>query len=362
MKSIADKIRARGWVPGLWLAPFSVDKASRFFAEHPDWLVQQPQAEGAPSKPMPAPGGDSVFALDLTRPEVIDFVRTTFRRVFREWGFDYIKIDFLRQALIPGRRWDREQTPIEAFRAGLEAIREEAGDERFILLCGSSFGPSIGIGDGMRVGLDTGGGWHPPFTLPQWPNGNCCVHAAALPAFYRQWMDRNWWVNDPDCLIARQTPCPWEVEEFKNAAVHFLPVKKESKRFLSESEAEFSIRLIWMLGGAAISSDIWSALSPERLALLKRAFPPNPRPTIWIDWYHDHEVGLLRTREGPLVVGIFNHSEESVRVALPAGKLELRNWKFTERFSGEAFSGLGGTVEFPGLPARSARVWELAQG
>jgi alpha-galactosidase len=361
MAPMAKQIRDRNFIPGLWLAPFSVDRASRLFAEHPDWLVQEPGEAGQPSQPALAPGEKNVFGLDLTQPRVLAFLRETFRRVFHEWNYDYDKIDFLGHGLIPGRRWNNEQTPIEAFRAGMAVIREEAGDARFILACGCPFGPAIGYCDGMRVGLDTGGGWNPPFTLPQWPNGNCSVHAAALPAFYRQWMHRNLWVNDPDCVIARQAPCTWEVEEFGKAIVHFQPVPKPSTFFLNDEEAGFSVRLIWMLGGASISSDIWAQLSPERLALLKAAFPPNPRPTMWIDWYHDHEVCLLRTTEGPLSVGLFNHSDRAAKIALPTAKLGLKSWKFTERFSGESFSGAGETVAFPELPPHAARVWEIGK-
>ena len=39
MKAAAEKIRAAGMTPGIWLAPFAAEKESRLAAEHPDWLL-----------------------------------------------------------------------------------------------------------------------------------------------------------------------------------------------------------------------------------------------------------------------------------------------------------------------------------
>ncbi|MBQ7581132.1 MAG: alpha-galactosidase, partial [Clostridia bacterium] len=39
MKYIADKVHEKGYLAGLWLAPFNVEKDSRIYKEHPEWLV-----------------------------------------------------------------------------------------------------------------------------------------------------------------------------------------------------------------------------------------------------------------------------------------------------------------------------------
>ena len=47
--------------------------------------------------------GQDCYALDLTRPDVIEWLKSVFRTVCEEWGFDYVKIDFI----YAGRgRWD----------------------------------------------------------------------------------------------------------------------------------------------------------------------------------------------------------------------------------------------------------------
>jgi len=357
MASITGEIRAHGFVPGLWLAPFSVDAASCLAREHPEWLVQKIGEDGHVAGPQDAPGSPDVYALDLSRPEVLDFIRTTFRRVFSEWKFDYIKIDFLRHALTPGRRWNAGQTAIEAFRAGLQVIREEAGPDRFVLLCGCPFGPAIGLGEAMRVGLDVGGGWDPPYRLKSWPDGNCCVRAAARPAFYRHWMHRRWWINDPDCLIVRDQPVRAEVEELGKVATD--PLLIPPTHFLTDNEADCWAQFLWMIGGAVILSEIWADVPESRRRLAEKVLEPNPQSVRWVDWYAHPDLCLFRTIEHPLLVGIFNFSDESLDVDLPAEKFQLSHWKFVARGSDETFSGKGEIIRFPKIAPRSGRIWKL---
>lgn len=359
MKWMAERIRERGFTPGLWLAPFSVDAASLLAQKHPEWMVQKRDETTGTLRPAGIGKNDQAHALDLTQPAVIAFIRETFHRVFHEWGFGYVKIDFLVQALTPGLRADPSITPVQAFRRGLAAIREDAGDEGWILGCGCPIGPAIGFCDSMRVGFDVGGGWDPPVVLPDWPNGNCCVKAAAVPAYYRHWMHRRWWQNDPDCLIVRGTPVEWEIAEMDIVKKRLPAPSRPGKLYLTDDEAECWVRLVWMLGDAAFFSEIWPALPPSRQEVLSCAFPPNPEPAAWVDWYQDPEVCLLRTGGERLLVGVFNLSDEPKRVVLPGAKLNLRQWRFTELWTEETFSGEGASLEFPELPPHSGRIWRL---
>lgn len=356
MAWIAGKIREKNLTPGLWLAPFSVDKASQLAQDHPEWLVQTRDA--ASGRLHPAPLNDG-FALDLTRKDVLDFIRNTFRRVFSEWGFDYVKIDFLKHAIIPGIRQDATITSRQALRNALGIIREEAGPERFILGCGCPFGPAIGICDGMRIGMDVGGGWDPPLTLPEWPDGNCCVKAAAKPAFYRHWMHRRWWINDPDCVIARQEPLPCEVEELTKIAKQFSPPPRAPQFCLSDEEADFWVNLVSVLGGSVIFSDIWTALPPARRQLLEQALCFDAQPVKWIDWYADPELCFLRSSTEPLLIGIFNFSDKACFPSLPAEKLGLSSWCFREKATGTMIHGNSDRINFPFLSPRSSQIWDL---
>jgi len=359
MKWMAQQIQSRGFIPGLWLAPFSVDPASHLATTRPNLLVQTRDPLTGNLNPASVDHDGKRLILDLTHPEAIEFIRQTFRRVFSDWGFKYVKLDFLQHALAPGIRHDERPTSIESFRAALQAIREVAGDDVFILCCGSAFGPTIGLCDGMRVGFDTGGGWDSPIKFPSWPDGNCCVKAAAKPAFFRHWMHRHWWINDPDCLIARSEPLDCEVETLTRIAKEMGKPGRAAKFCLTDDEAACWTRFVWMLGGFSMSSEIWSHLTPQRRELLERASRPNTQPTIWVDWYAHPELCILRTKTDPLLVGVFNFSDETLEVGFPASKLALSQWEFSEVFDKATFEGRGSVISFPAIAPHSARIWQL---
>ena len=69
------------------------------------------------------------YVLDPTYPGVCDFIEETYRRLTESWGYDYLKLDFMRSVFInPRARYhDPEATSLEAYRMALEAIRRGAG-------------------------------------------------------------------------------------------------------------------------------------------------------------------------------------------------------------------------------------------
>ena len=356
MRAVADELHALGYQAGLWLAPFSVDAGTQLAQEHPEWILRSRNASTGKLEPA---GPGNVFGLDLTHPEVLGWLRTTFDRVFHEWGFDYVKIDFLIHSLFPGQRHDSGKTSAEAFRQGLQVIRDCAGKDKFILACGSPFGPAIGLCDAMRIGFDVGGRWDAPMRLEEWPQGNCSIRAAAYPTLFRQWMHRRWWQNDPDCLIVRDRAVPFEVEAMTQLKAELpapnLPVAP-SDFGLSHNEAEFWVRAVWLTGGMGLVSEVWPELSLDRQKLLTRAFPPHPWRVQWFDYYEQPDVCVLQTLDGPPMVGIFNLSDEPRTVSLPLSRLAaLPHWQ--EWLSGETISLHGDSPRFPTLPPRSARIW-----
>jgi len=355
MRAVADELHSLGFQAGLWLAPFSVDPGSRLAREHPDWILRVRNASTGKLEPS---GPGIVFGLDLTHPDVLAWLRSTFDRVFRDWAFDYVKIDFLIHSLFPGERHDPHKTSVEAFRQGMQVIRECAKD-KFILNCGSPLGPAIGLCDGMRIGTDVGGRWDAPMRLEEWPQGNCSIRAAAYPTLFRQWMHRRWWQNDPDCLIVRDRAVPFEVEAMTQLKAELpapnLPVAP-SDFGLSHNEAEFWVRAVWLTGGMGLVSEVWPELSLDRQKLLTRAFPPHPWRVQWFDYYEHPDVCVLQTQDGPPTVGIFNLSDEPRTVSLPLSRLAaLPHWQ--EWLSGETISLHGDSPRFPTLPPRSARIW-----
>ena len=96
-------IHAEGYQAGLWLAPFLMSARSRTFANHPDWLVRDDN--GAPLNAIDN-WGSANYALDTTHPAAMAWLEDVLHTACDEWGFDYLKLDFLYAAAMRGRRFD----------------------------------------------------------------------------------------------------------------------------------------------------------------------------------------------------------------------------------------------------------------
>ncbi len=346
MKAVADGIKSKGFVPGLWLAPFSVDAHSTLCKEHSDWLVQ---GENGPADFFGA------FALDLSRPEVLEFVRETFDRVFNQWGFEYVKIDFLLHAVLPGKRKFHDKTTASLLRDGLKVIRDVAGD-RFILGCGCPMTPAVGIVDAMRIGNDVSSRWFAPVNLEAWPAGNLNIKAAAIHTVWRNWMHRTWWQNDPDCIVVRDYGSNAEIE---NCRHHFPDLVNNPPFGLTDNEARFWLELIRQTGTMAILSENMTELKGDRKALLEQAFPPKQSALDWVDYYADPELAILKSPDGDMLA-IFNISDQQVNLTLPAEKLSAgTDSKWTETRTGiQVSSDKQNNLQFPAVGPRSCSIWK----
>lgn len=169
MKPLLDDIRAAGFIPGLWIAPFMVGNRSRLYQERPDWVVQDRQT-GGPLVQMQFYAefrwhkrSEEYYILDTTHPEAFAYLRQVFRTWRYEWGCEYFKTDFMHFGSEHGPDHARWHTPgltrIEIWRRTAEMIREEIGDALW-LGCGCPLWVPVGLVDGVRIGRDVGVTWH----------------------------------------------------------------------------------------------------------------------------------------------------------------------------------------------------------
>jgi alpha-galactosidase len=143
------------------------------------------------------------YALDTTRAEVIDWLIALIRKV-RRWGYDYLKLDFLYAAALPG---SRQAAPGRetSYRQALALLRQEAGDA-YVLGCGAPVIPSLGLCDGLRVGPDVAPYWiNRPYT-----QGNSNLTAPGAQNALRTSLHRLWLKPllhvDPDAVYFRTRP------------------------------------------------------------------------------------------------------------------------------------------------------------
>jgi alpha-galactosidase len=202
LKKMADEIRGAGFVAGLWTAPFFAARDSEIMRVHPDWFIRHETggALRAGYNPNWATGEDKfAYALDPSNPHFAAHLERLFKTIVEDYGYDYLKLDFLYAGAAEGIRHDPKLTRAETLRHGLEAIRRGAGERTFILACGCPLCPAVGIVNGMRIGPDVAPYWGAGAGETGAPGTALAIDAVVARSF----MHRRWWLNDPDCLMLR---------------------------------------------------------------------------------------------------------------------------------------------------------------
>jgi alpha-galactosidase len=195
LPGLVRRIRDAGRRAGIWIAPVLVGRSSHLLRNHPGWVVRD--AAGEPVFTGARCGGQESTALDVTHPDAAAYLSGVLRAM-RGWGVDYFKIDFMYAGACEGRRHE-DVTGVQAYRRGLRLIREAIGPQALLLGCGAPILPSVGLVDAMRVGPDIAAGYEPADGSPSGPS----QRAAARNTVARAWQQGRFWVNDPDCLLAR---------------------------------------------------------------------------------------------------------------------------------------------------------------
>jgi alpha-galactosidase len=308
LRWLADEIRSRGHTPGVWLAPYIVRSDAQVWRDHPDWLLR---GRGG----RPANAGYLWFkwcyGLDPTHPEVREQTRRLMTTAVREWGFPYLKLDFLYAAALPGRRYDPRLTRAQAMRLALTDIREAAGQETFILGCGLPLGSAVGFVDGMRISADVAPDWLPvlfsplfsPLLRQEWEMAS--ARNAIQNIISRAPLHRRWWLNDPDCLLAR-----------------------DDDTRLTEAEVCSLATVIALSGGMFLVSDDLGRLSAARRRFIVPLLPVLNESARAPGWMRETTPqALTLPLSGPtgdwLVAGVFNWADRLAGVTQTLAGLGL---------------------------------------
>ena len=247
MKWVAGQISSLGYMPGIWTAPFLVDRGSDLAKSHPEWLLKNSK------------GALCIFKmdnrdhniLDLTYPGVCDYLEDQFRKIARDWGFRYFKFDFMRSVFInqDQRFYDRTSTTLEAYRKGLEAIRRGVGNGAYISVCGGHYGASLGIAQSQRSGSDVKSEWNNT-ELPKYRQN-----------ILRTWMSGLWQV-DPDAMMVRRQQTA-NTDDKRNLTLGLF----------SDNEA-FTNTINQFLGGNLVTfTEDFSRIDEDRKMLYRHIIP-----------------------------------------------------------------------------------------
>lgn len=311
MEKTAKNLRKEGFLPGIWYMPFAGDLFNPFFDP----------AIFAKNKTTGEPFEDDRWSgttIDASCPAGEAFLRERFKRI-HDWGYRYIKVDGLHigspsHNIYVNRSYDgktfgdaeiynKGMTFIEAYRHGLEILREENPDT-FILGCSAtqnmvSFAPVFGRVDAMRVGPDNDkarkGDW------------NHLTRGADF-AGNLWFLNNRVWYNDPDPFYVRKTN----------------PLNKAR----------------WMASWLAVSGVMnttsmqYSELAPERLDIIKRTLPShnlNARPVDIFE--HKHPQIWKVANDRICVLGLFNWDEtQETAIDYPLERMGLDSTKSYDAF------------------------------
>lgn len=275
---VARKIRAAGLRPGLWLAPYILKRSSDLFRNKPEWLIRNSSGRVVNAGFV---WNTFTAGLDVSHPGVQDFAANLVETAVRNWGFEYLKLDFLYAGVLKGVRHDMHVTRAQAFHNGLKRIREAVGEDVDLLGCGCPLGSGIGIFDIMRIGADVAPDWRPAFFGLHFPFNGERAFPSAKNSIHsiltRMPMHRRLWVNDPDCVLLRQDESDLTPVEIRTLAA-----------------------VAALSAGAFIVSDPLKLLGNEGEELLAMLLPPLNEQARVLDWFSKtYPQKLVLPLEGP---------------------------------------------------------------
>ena len=272
----AAEIRAAGYRPGLWAAPFVAEKRSALWREHADWFLREPGG-----RPVKAGFNDNwsgtFFALDLEKAAPREYVRGVIREMTAGWGYELLKIDFAYAACL---RPTPRRTRGKLMAGAMDLLRGAAGDCPLIG-CGIPLGTAWGRTEYCRVGADVAPYWQDSKFVHLHYRERVATENGLTSALHLSWLNGRFFLNDPDVFILRR-------------GTRLLPAQRLTLFLLT-----------YLCGGVFSFSDPPALLGEEERSLLWRAFPAvMPEVT---DYTHDGDLHELRlAHEGDRFLALAN--------------------------------------------------------
>ena len=211
MKTIADHIHENGFEAGLWLAPFAAEEKSSVYREHPDWLIRN--EDGSYFKA--GSNWSGFYCLDIDNPEVIAYLEDVFHRVFDEWGFDLVKLDFLYAAAPYG---SEKETRADRMIRAVDLLRRLCGKHP-ILGCGVPVMPAFGKFEYCRISCDVTLDWDDKAYMHMIHRERPSTKNAVANILSRRALNGRAYLSDPDVFFLRTENCQLSQKQKYSLAV-----------------------------------------------------------------------------------------------------------------------------------------------
>lgn len=270
MRPIVDRIHAGNLKAGLWICPFGAQFKSNVAKNHPEWLIKD--SKGKRVYAGIAWGG--FWALDIELPEVKEYIKKYFDKVFDEWNFDMVKLDFLYAAcIIPRNNKTRGQLMCEA----MDFLREICRD-KIILGCGVPLGPAFGIVDACRISCDVELSFKDKFYVKLTNQEIVSARNAMNNSIFRRHLNGRIFANDPDVFFLRD-------DGFKPAKYTM-----EQKKLLA--------KINHMFGSVLFVSDNVTKYDDEKMAILKEAYSKFDGKILSAEYVSEESIRIVYEEKG----------------------------------------------------------------
>lgn len=323
MYEIATQIKKLGFIPGIWLAPFLVSDSAPVYTQHKDWLLKD--ENGSLLK------YEKYYILDTTNPSALNWLVSEIDKILN-WGYRYLKLDFLFSGAYEGKRFDGE-TSMSAYRSAMRAILEEAKKANaYVLACGAPLIPTAGLAHGARIGGD--------IALSALPYSFSFIKNEARNIANRFFLNRIF-ANDPDTALLRDIP----IEEAK---MNLTSVLLSGKIFALGDDLlslpPEKINLIQKIKSFPIFNEIKNSSSPNLFMKPVDMFNNFSEPStsvatlfVYPETYYDPSIWSVKINETSVVVGIFNWDDEEKMFNFTVDRIGLEKEKKYSAF--ELWSG-----------------------
>ncbi|WP_123039204.1 discoidin domain-containing protein [Cohnella candidum] len=348
MKAFADYVHSKGLKVGGYQTPFTIYDA---------WLD------------LPIPGtpythrdiclkdanGNLIrtylgtYAMDVTHPGAQVALRNAIQQ-YVDWGFDYLKLDFIDMGMYEGQHYDPSVNGMQAYRIGMGIIRDTVLAAGRPIYLNESIAPLLpaAFAHGRRSACDTSIG----------VDGYSGIERQAFNTAASWWTNGTLYeFNDPDMIMP---------ENFTQG-FWYKYTQNEGKQLATT---------VAMGGGHWLIGDNLPFLSEERMDVLEnkdllaivkmgKAAKPVQMPNVYHKGERPPSVLYLQGGKGDVYVGLTNWStSEDTRLTVKMADLGLNphaQYTLTEVYSGRTLGKFLGEFVYP-LPPKGTAIVKISNG
>lgn len=282
MRPLVDKIHEKGYLAGLWMAPFNATFKSKVAKEHPDWCIKMPGTDRRQLGVISWGGG---WTLDFYNEDAAAHIKSCFDRVLDEWNFDLVKLDFLYSVCqTPRKNKSRGEIMCDA----MDFLRSCVGD-KLILGCGVPLFPAFGKVDACRISSDVAPSFADAWYIKHTNMEVVSAKSAMNNTVFRRHLNGRAFINDPDVFYLRNN----DFDDPYYCKLGKLKFTEEQKMLLAEVNN--------MCGDVLFVSDDVGKYDDRQMELVKKFFAKSTRKVLDAEYVSENEVAVTYLESGKIL-------------------------------------------------------------